>query len=72
MAEKMMERYSQVFKLLDMSGGARDYQYVCSLIVTFCDINTSSMQDPVQPTPGPPMLLPLVGMHTVTYISYIT
>ena len=26
-----------------MSGGARDYQYVCSLRVTVCDINTSSI-----------------------------
>ena len=43
MAEKMMERYSQILKLLDMGGGARDYQYVCSLRVNVSDINTSSI-----------------------------
>ena len=37
-------RYSQILKLLDTSGGARDYRYVCSLIVTVCDINTSREQ----------------------------
>ena len=36
-------RYSQILKLLDMSG-AHDYQYVCNLRVTVCDINTSTEQ----------------------------
>ena len=43
MSEKMMEKYSQILKLLDMSGGACDYQYVCSLRVNVSDINTSSI-----------------------------
>ena len=44
MKKDSLKRYSQILKLVNMSGGARDYQNVCNLRVTFCDINTSREQ----------------------------
>ena len=39
-----LKRYSQILKLVNMSGGAHDYQNVCNLRVTIYDINTSREQ----------------------------